>query len=306
MARKPSAGTRSRRTKKESAAEEKPKRTRSRTRKPAAKETAAAEAAKPAAETAAAEAQGAVGEAATRFPLFYNAPRPVEATRHAGWAIAEDADLGFAASANAVPLNVVEFAVAARHYPIVFSNAAPHLPVAVCGLQTGANAFVDADNRWAPGCYVPAYIRRYPFILMENAEAKQFILCVDEEADMVAKEGERTLFDDEGKPTEFTNRAMEFCRAYHGQYETTRRFVEELAERDLLADNSSEIRLSDDRSVKMEGYKVIDREKFDALPDDVFLDWRRKNWLPVVYSHMVSLTNWPSVLQRAADRTGAS
>ncbi len=71
---------------------------------------------------------------------------------------------------------MVEFAVAARHYPIVFSNSAPHLPVTVCGLQTGSNAFVGNDNRWTQGCYVPAYVRRYPFILMENAEAKQFIL----------------------------------------------------------------------------------------------------------------------------------
>jgi hypothetical protein len=200
---------------------------------------------------------------------------------------------------------VVEFAVAARHYPIVFSNSAPHLPVSVCGLQTGSNAFVGNDNRWTQGCYVPAYVRRYPFILMENAEAKQFILCVDEDSDMVGKKGERVLFDDEGKPSELTNRAMELCRAYRGQYESTRRFVEELAERELLSDNSAEIRLPDDRTVKMEGYKVIDREKFDALPDDVFLEWRTKNWLPVVYSHMVSLTNWPAVLQRAADRAGA-
>jgi tetratricopeptide (TPR) repeat protein len=132
---------------------------------------------------------------------------------------------------------VVEFAVAARHYPIVFSNSAPHLPVTVCGLQTGSNAFVGNDNRWTQGCYVPAYVRRYPFILMENAEAKQFILCVDEDSDMVGKKGERVLFDDEGKPSELTNRAMELCRAYRGQYESTRRFVEELAEREADAYN---------------------------------------------------------------------
>lgn len=73
-------------------------------------------------------------------------------------------------------------------------------------------------------------------------------------------------------------------------------------EHDLLTDNSTEIRLTDDRKIQMQGYKVIDREKFDKLPDDVFLDWRKKNWLPVVYSHFLSLSNWPSVLQRAADR----
>lgn len=99
-----------------------------------------------------------------------------------------------------------------------------------------------------------------------------------------------------------TNQALDFCRAYHGQYEATQRFVAELAERDLLTDNSTEIRLADDQKIQMQGYKVIDREKFEALDDSVFLEWRRKNWLPVAYAHMVSLSNWPAVLQRAADR----
>ena len=239
---------------------------------------------------------------APQFPLFYKAPRPVEATRHAKSGLVENMDVGFAADANAIPVNIVEFAVAARHYPIVFSTAEPSLPVVVSGLRTGTNAFIGIDNTWARGFYIPAYVRRYPFILMENAEKEQFILCVDEESVALTDGGERQLFNDDGKPSELTDRALEFCRAYHGQYEATRQFVAALHEHDLLTENSTEIRLTDDRKIQMQGYKVIDREKFDKLPDDVFLEWRKKNWLPVVYSHLVSLSNWPSVLQRAADR----
>ena len=240
---------------------------------------------------------------APRFPLFYTAPRPLEAARHAKTTLSDDIGTGFAGNANAIPLNIVEFAVAARHYPLVFSNSAPFLPVAITGLRTGTNAFLDADGkRWARGCYVPAYVRRYPFILMENTEQQQFILCVDEESGFLGEDGERRLFDDDAKPTEITNQALEFCRAYHAQFEATQKFVEELSERDLLTDNSTEIRLSDDRKIQMQGYKVIDREKFENLPDAVFLEWRAKNWLPIAYAHMTSLSNWPAVLQRAADR----
>lgn len=240
---------------------------------------------------------------APRFPLFYTAPRPLEAGRHAKTTLSDNIDAEFAASANAIPLNIVEFAVAARHYPLVFSNSAPFLPVAITGLRTGTNAFLDADGkRWARGCYVPAYVRRFPFILMENTEQQQFILCVDEDSGFLGEEGERRLFGDDAKPTEITNQALEFCRAYHAQFEATQRFVTELGERDLLTDNSTEIRLSDDRKIQMQGYKVIDREKFENLPDDVFLEWRAKNWLPIAYAHMTSLSNWPAVLQRAADR----
>jgi hypothetical protein len=267
-------------------------------RKPKDKKEPASKA--PAAE-AKADAKPEAAEA-PRFPLFYKAPRPVEATRHAKSGLIENMDVGFAADANAIPVNIVEFAVAARHYPIVFSTAEPSLPVVVSGLRTGTNAFIGADNTWARGFYIPAYVRRYPFILMENAEKEQFILCVDEESGAMTDGGERQLFNDDGKPSELTDRALEFCRAYHGQYEATRQFVAALNEHDLLTENSTEIRLTDDRKIQMQGYKVIDREKFDKLPDDVFLDWRKKNWLPVVYSHLLSLSNWPSVLQRAADR----
>lgn len=239
---------------------------------------------------------------AAKFPLFYKTPRPIEAGRHANVGLKSQVDVGFAAEANAIPLNIVEFAIAARHYPIVFSNSAPFLPVAITGLRTGVNAFIDATGtNWARNCYVPAYVRRYPFILMENTEQEQFILCVDEDSGFVEEGGDRPLFAD-GKPTDVTNQALDFCRAYHGQYDATQRFVAELNERDLLMDNSTEIRLADDRKIQMQGYKVIDREKFEALDDSVFLEWRRKNWLPVAYAHMVSLSNWPSVLQRAADR----
>lgn len=239
----------------------------------------------------------------SRFPLFYNTPRPLEASRHAKATLAENLDVGFSENANAIPLNIVEFAIAARHYPLVFSNTEPFLPVAITGLRTGTNAFIDPEGkRWVRGCYVPAYVRRYPFILMENTEQQQFILCIDEESGFLSEEGERRLFDDEGKPSEITNQALEFCRAYHAQYEATQKFVTELAERDLLTDNSTEIKLADDRKIQMQGYKVIDREKFEALPDEVFLEWRKKNWLPVAYAHMTSLSNWPAVLQRAADQ----
>lgn len=161
---------------------------------------------------------------------------------------------------------------------------------------------MQRENVGPAGAMCPLMCAGIPFILMENFEQKQFILCADEDSGFLTEDGERRLFEDDGDPSEVTNQALEFCRAYHAQYEATQRFVAELNERDLLADNSTEIRLTDDRKIQMQGYKVIDREKFEKLPDNVFLDWRAKNWLPIAYAHMTSLSNWPAVLQRAADR----
>ena len=207
------------------------------------------------------------------------------------------ANLRFAASSNSIPINAAEFAIASKFYPIVFSAQAPHLPVVISGLRSGENAFVTAEFRWVQGIYVPAYVRRYPFIFMENPERKQFILCVDE--------GSGLLSDGEGKATDLTNRALDFCRGFHAQHETTRQFVNSLTEHDLLTDNSTEIRLSEGRRVEMQGYMIIDRERFEALADDVFLEWRRAGWLPLIYSHMISGSNWPAILQQTARRANA-
>lgn len=242
---------------------------------------------------------------ASPLPLFYRNPRPVDADRHARMGLPGAANLQFAAGTNSIPINAAEFAVASKHYPIVFSAQPPHLPVVIIGLRNNENAFVTEEFRWVAGFYVPAYVRRYPFIFMENPERRQFILCVDEGSGLMVEGGERRLFDDGGKPTDLTNRALDFCRAFHAQHEVTRQFVQALGDHGLLIENSTEIRLSEGRRVEMQGYMIVDRERFEGLGDEVFLEWRRLGWLPLIYSHLISGSNWPAILQQTARRAAA-
>ncbi len=248
-----------------------------------------------------AEAAGVTG-----LPLFYGKPQPLDATVHKGWGLREPMSYGFAAGAGAIPLNAVEFALAQRTYPIVFAEQPPHLPVAICGVGGKVNGFVDADNGWEAGSYVPAYVRRFPFILMENTQQKQFILCFDAESGLIVADGPRRLFDDAGAATDLTNQAMDFCRAFHTQHDATRLFVEALAAHDLLVSDTTEMKLPGGRRLEFKGYRVVDRERFDKLPDEVFLEWRRRGWLAPVYNHLLSATNWAGVVQRSARRTAAA
>ena len=41
--------------------------------------------------------------------------------------------------------------------------------------------------------------------------------------------------------------------------------------------------------VSLTGFKVIDEKRFAQLPDETFLQWRRKGWLPLAYSHFFSI-----------------
>jgi hypothetical protein len=240
----------------------------------------------------------AEGEAQPRMPLFYRRPQPVNPRTHGKLGFRDTADLGFAAATNVLPVNVGEIAIAAKYYPVVFGVEPPHLPVAICGLRNGQNLFVTPDRQWVADYYIPAYVRRYPFIFQEAPEQGQMILCVDVDSGLLVEDGERRLFQDDGKPTEIVDRALEFCRLYHQQHLGTRAFVDELTRRDLLVDDQTDIRLGDDRRLELKGYKIVDREKFNALDDAVFLDWRKNGWLPAIYYHLQSGSNWPNVMRQ--------
>ena len=118
-----------------------------------------------------------------RLPLFYRRITALEGGKHDSLRLNSDSTYKFAESSNSVPLAASEFAEAARDYPIVFSMSDPIVPVAIVGLKPDRNLFVGADGNWDKDVYIPAYIRRYPFILVENSEAGKLVLCCDDSAD---------------------------------------------------------------------------------------------------------------------------
>jgi len=122
-------------------------------------------------------------------------------------------DFGFAREAVAIPVVNGEFMVAMRHYPIVFAVDEQASPIALVAMRKDQNLFVEPDGSWKAGSYIPAYVRRYPFIVMETEDRTQHFLSVDRGSErFVASvkdhEGARSLFDDVGRPTMVAQSAM--------------------------------------------------------------------------------------------------
>ena len=109
--------------------------------------------------------------------LFYRNPVLLNAGQHAASGLREIRDFSFAREANAIPVNLVEFPLVARHYPIAFVGGDNPYPAAIVGLKEG-NLFIDGEGAWKPGCYVPAYVRRYPFIFADDKDRGLLSLCV--------------------------------------------------------------------------------------------------------------------------------
>jgi hypothetical protein len=228
---------------------------------------------------------------APSLPLFYQQPRPLDRVRHATARLREPADIGFAASANNLPVLIEEFAHAGHSYPIVFTLGDVPTPVALLGLRDRQNLFLrqrDGTWTWAADTYIPAYVRRYPLILMETQIAGEFTVCIDEAAEGAGE----PLFTAEGELSETGKNAISFCQAYQNQIVATVEFTTALKKHDLLEQNQAEIKLASGETLNLNGFLTVSQKKFDELPDDVYLEFRRKGWIALIHLHLASVLNW--------------
>lgn len=232
---------------------------------------------------------------AEQLPMFYKTPRPLDRVKDANLFVSRPTHFRFTATTNAIPLLIDEFPMASAYYPIVFAAGPTPVPAAVVGLKNDSNLYLDSEGRWVNGAYLPAYVRRYPFILMDDADKKQFVLCIDETSDMLGPKGEHPLFSGD-QPSDFTKSAMEFCAALRQQGDATDAFVAALKEYELLVPNDAQIDLRDGTRLQLSGFLVIDPQKFDAMPDSIILQWRKRGWLGLVYAQLLSSHRWQNLV----------
>lgn len=231
-------------------------------------------------------------DAAANMPLFYTNPVPLDAKLHSDLALKKNFGLGFTKTVNAVPVNLIEFPQICHVYPIAFSPDGSGTPVAIMGLRDSENLFVNDKGEWDADTYIPAYIRRYPFIFSEMPGNDQLSLCIDMVDSITEKAGEQRFFDKDGKPTQLSSNALEFCKSYHAAAQHTIEFGKALADADLLVERHAEIAIGPGKKINFSGFRIIDEEKLAALDDKVFAEWRKKNWLPFIYAHLFSGAQW--------------
>lgn len=236
-------------------------------------------------------------------PLFYSRPLPLSAQYHATVKIRPETDFSFAAETNAIPISVPEFVLAARHYPIIFIGE-DLIPSMAVGLRPGDNLYVDVKGAWEPGQYIPAYVRRYPFILMGQQDQERLQLGIDDDA-RSSKDGARSLFAD-GKETEVLQQGMGLCEQFHAAFRFSTDCTQAIKAADITEPQSLEVQLPNGEKLNVGSFISVKEEKFRALPDATILEWREKGWLHAIYFHLQSLNNWEALLARTANRMAAA
>lgn len=240
----------------------------------------------------AAEQSSAKGENRSSLPLFYNQPTPLDAKQHARLGLKKNFGLDFTKNVNAVPVNMIEMPQICHFYPIAFSPDGNATPVALLGLRDSENLFVNAQGEWLDDSYIPAYIRRYPFIFSEVPGNDQLTLCVDMQPALVDEASDQKFFDADGKPSRLAQNALEFCKSYHAAAQQTLAFSKALADSGLLVDRQAEINVGDGQRINFSGFRIVDEQKLSEMSDKDFLEWRRRGWLPFLYAHLFSGAQW--------------
>jgi hypothetical protein len=253
--------------------------------------------------------QTPAGGQLTGAVLFYGRPEPLNPEAHGALGVNRtDAPFAFVGQSHVVPLTVTEFAPASLSYPVVFVGE-NKTPLAVMGLNAEQNLYVTPEGAFRPDAYVPAYVRRYPFVFANDDAQKRMILCIDRAAPFVGEKADVPFFED-GKPSAYTEQAMKFCNDFEVERQRTDQFVKLLTELDLFDVREAVFHpRNEDGSPgepqKLADYYAVSEDKLKALPAEKLAELRDNGALGQIYAHIVSLLGWDRLIalafQRAAE-----
>jgi hypothetical protein len=226
------------------------------------------------------------------LPLFYNDLVPLSSTQHADWKLVTQDVAPFLVHQHAIPVTIDEFILCSRTYPIIFSAGDNPVPLILMAMNEGVNAFVDDDGRLAVPTYVPAYVRRYPFLLARlNPNGEELSLCFDPTAPGMGPGDEGNALFDNGEPSQATKDILGFCEQFEAAGARTGQFMDELKKLDLLMDGEVSIQPEGEgvQPFIYRGFQMVNEEKLRDLRGDELRKISQNGMLPLLYAHLFSL-----------------
>jgi hypothetical protein len=241
-----------------------------------------------------------------QLPLLYHALEPLNSNVHRKMKIRSIEKSPVIGTTHAIPATVDEFTLLARHYPIIFAVGDNPVPLALMGLTEGVNAFMDDDGvALEANLYVPAYIRRYPFLLARLTEnSDELSLCFDPTVGAVGEfEDGEPLFEEDGQPSKATKAILEFCEQFEAAGQRTGAFIEDLVKSDLLMDG--EVAIQPEGAAQpfiYRGFRMVDEEKLKNLRGDELRKYNQSGLLALIYAHLFSLSQVREIFARQVAR----
>ena len=242
--------------------------------------------------------------------MMYNNIQPLS-EKHAKWSVNIE-NYEFIAHMNSAPLLASEMVTAAMEYPIIFSATATEgefIPLAVMGLKEGQNLFLNEANGISAR-YIPAFIRRYPFILGGSKDSDVMAICIDEGSSVCVADGTKgmRLFEENGEQSARLKDMVEFLKDYQYRTEMTRAFCKLLHELGLLEPMNANITFKNnaDANINITGLYVVSRDKLKALSDKDLLVLFKNEGMELIFAHLQSLSNMNRLINIMAKQLEAA
>ena len=241
--------------------------------------------------------------------MIYDNIQPLSSDTHRNWSVQVE-DYSFVSHLISAPVLATEIPFASGEFPIVFSatsNEGEYIPLAIMGLKDGENLMLNEKSQFVTR-YIPAFIRRYPFVLGGDKANDTMALCIDADSKAIVKDGSkgRRLFEESGEQSSHLKEVVEFLKDYQYRAEMTKVFCKRLHELDLLEPMQANITFKgrEDANMNLTGFFVVKREKLKALSDADALDLFKKDGLELIYSHMQSLSNLNHLISKKSEKLG--
>lgn len=228
---------------------------------------------------------------------------PITLEKHSKIRIKSIEDFDFAKNINMASIMVHEFSRSASIYPVVFvedKQKDQFKPVVLLGLEEGENLFIQ-DDKWQAS-YIPAIIRRYPFALAKTDEDGRYVVCLDEKSDLVNKKEGQALFNEDGKPAEVMERVKKYLSELQQMDAFTETFCKYLAAKNMFTPLNMKVRVGNELR-NITGAYIVNEERLNSLSDETFLEMRKNKYIPVVYSHLSSLSQIERLLNFKEKKT---
>ena len=243
-----------------------------------------------------------------RAPPGYGTLVPLDRQRHGALGLPSGEDHRWCAQLNALHVSAPEFAKAAADYPIAFvrdEDSGEFGPVAILGLRSQQNLFVDAQGRWKAHCYQPAALRRYPFCIAELPQPSgppQRLVCVEEAR---LARGGTALFNGDGSPSPSWEQTQRLLEAIEGARLQTRVLCRRVEALGLLTPFEALALPKQGQRMRLQGLFRIDEERLQAIPGRDLRVLMRKGELRAIYAHLLSLENFARLMDYALERDAA-
>lgn len=239
--------------------------------------------------------------AAPIYPLFYKKVVPLNKDVHGELYLEGIEGYQHTKETNSIYIAAIEFLQISKEYPIVFAQGADEkiFPVALLGVKKNENLFVDNKGSWTAN-YIPAYVRRYPFVLATPDDKEStFTVCIDESFPgfNTAKEG-KPLFNEQGEQHDLLNQAVDFLRDYQSHVHLTTLFCENLSKLNILEPMQANMEFANGEKGALGGFMGVNRDKLKTLKPAQLAELVKSDQLELIFAHLSSLQNLNSLMKR--------